>query len=100
MGSCRDRTRCAYLLLLIGVMTLALGGGAQVAAAHWQPRPTTKPWQWQLQGKIDTSIDVPVFDVDGFETQAGTVRRLHRLRSHGAGSDQGLCSGRRRHGET
>jgi hypothetical protein len=65
--------------LLIGVMTLALG--AQVAAAHWQPRPTTKPWQWQLQGKIDTSIDVPVFDVDGFETRAGTVRRLHQLRS-------------------
>ncbi len=75
------RVRHAYLFLLTGVTALALGAGPQVAAAHWQPRPTTKPWQWQLQGKIDTSIDVPVFDVDGFETQAGTVRRLHQLRS-------------------
>jgi hypothetical protein len=70
-----------YPLLMIGVMALALGATAQVAAARWQPRPTTKPWQWQLQGKIDTSIDVPVFDVDGFETPAGTVRRLHQLGS-------------------
>jgi hypothetical protein len=81
MGSYQERVRCAYLLLLMGVMVLALGVGPRGAAAHWQPRPTTKPWQWQLQGKIDTSIDVPVFDVDGFETQAATVRSLHRLRS-------------------
>jgi hypothetical protein len=70
-----------YLLLLIGATALAMTTGSQVAAAHWQPRPTTKPWQWQLQGKVDTSIDVPVYDVDGFETPAATVRQLHRLRS-------------------
>jgi hypothetical protein len=66
---------------MIGAAVLMLGIGAQGATAHWQPRPTTKPWQWQLQGKIDTSIDVPVFDVDGFETSAATVRRLHQLRA-------------------
>jgi len=22
-------------------------------SGHWQPRATTAPWQWQLQGKID-----------------------------------------------
>jgi hypothetical protein len=70
-----------YLLLLIGATVLALGTAAQAAMAYWQPRPTTKSWQWQLQGKIDASIDVPVYDVDGFETPASTVRRLHRLHS-------------------
>ncbi len=81
MGGYRERACCAYLILLMAAMGLAFAAGPQRATAHWQPRPTTKPWQWQLQGKIDTSVDVPVFDVDGFETQAGTVRSLHRLRS-------------------
>lgn len=67
--------------LSIGASLLALAASPQLAAAHWQPRPTTKPWQWQLQGKIDTSIDAPVFDVDGFETSRQTVDELHRLGS-------------------
>ncbi|HSR95326.1 MAG TPA: endo alpha-1,4 polygalactosaminidase [Solirubrobacterales bacterium] len=45
---------------------------------RWQPAPTTEPWQWQLQGTVDTSIDAAVYDVDGFETPARTVRQLHR----------------------
>ncbi len=49
------------------------------ASALWLPRPTTRPWQWQLQGKIDTGIAAPVYDIDGFETPAATVARLHRL---------------------
>ena len=60
-----------------------LSAGPHAARAHWQPRPTTKPWQWQLQGKIDTSIDVPVFDVDGFETPRRPYVALHRLRQQG-----------------
>ncbi len=48
-------------------------------AARWQPAPTTAPWQWQLQGKIDTSVPATVFDVDGFETPAGVVSRLHGM---------------------
>ncbi|HEY5054470.1 MAG TPA: endo alpha-1,4 polygalactosaminidase [Solirubrobacterales bacterium] len=46
---------------------------------HWEPKPTTAAWQWQLQGKIDTSVPAAVYEVDGFETTATTVRRLHRL---------------------
>jgi hypothetical protein len=45
---------------------------------RWYPDPTTKPWQWQLQGKIDTRIHACVYDVDGFETPKRTVVRLHR----------------------
>jgi hypothetical protein len=47
-------------------------------AAAWHPAPTTKPWQWQLQGRIDTDIPACVYDVDGFETSKRTVAVLHR----------------------
>ncbi|PAU47330.1 endo alpha-1,4 polygalactosaminidase [Streptomyces albireticuli] len=45
-------------------------------AGRWQPRPGTR-WQWQLDGKVDTGVDVPVYDIDGFENSAETVARLH-----------------------
>ncbi|AVZ76613.1 endo alpha-1,4 polygalactosaminidase [Streptomyces lunaelactis] len=44
---------------------------------RWLPRPGTA-WQWQLDGRIDDRVDVPVYDIDGFENDAATVRRLHR----------------------
>ena len=50
---------------------------APSAAARQAWHPTTAPWQWQLQGKVDTSVDAFAYDVDGFETPASTVRRLH-----------------------
>jgi len=46
-------------------------------AGIWQAAPTTAPWQWQLQGRIDTSVPACVFDVDGFETPRATVAALH-----------------------
>lgn len=42
------------------------------------PAPTTAPWQWQLQGTIDTSVRASVYDIDGFETSKSTVEELHR----------------------
>ncbi|MFF3459246.1 endo alpha-1,4 polygalactosaminidase [Streptomyces sp. NPDC002730] len=47
------------------------------AGPRWLPRPGTA-WQWQLDGPIDDRVDVPVYDIDGFENDAATVRRLHR----------------------
>ncbi|MET9610611.1 endo alpha-1,4 polygalactosaminidase [Streptomyces sp. NPDC006512] len=44
---------------------------------RWQPRPGTA-WQWQLSGKLDTSVDVPVYDVDGFTTTKDQVARLKK----------------------
>jgi hypothetical protein len=52
------------------------------AAARWHPAPTTAPWQWQLQGKTDTSFEAGVYDVDGFETPTSVVRRLHARGRH------------------
>jgi hypothetical protein len=76
------RSRLVPLALSVSLFAVVLAGPrAEGAAARWTPRPTTKPWQWQLQGRIDTSIDVPVFDVDGFETPRRVVGRLHRLHS-------------------
>ncbi|MEX2421009.1 MAG: endo alpha-1,4 polygalactosaminidase, partial [Actinomycetota bacterium] len=42
----------------------------------WHP-PVAMSWQWQLSGTIDTSIDVQMYDVDGFETPASVVDELH-----------------------
>jgi endo-alpha-1,4-polygalactosaminidase (GH114 family) len=51
------------------------GGGS---AGYWYPTPGTS-WQWQLSdtGKLDTSFDVQVYDVDMFETPAETIASLH-----------------------
>ncbi|MFJ6703486.1 MULTISPECIES: endo alpha-1,4 polygalactosaminidase [unclassified Streptomyces] len=46
-------------------------------ATRWQPRPGTA-WQWQLSGRVDTGVDVPVYDIDGFTNSAEVVSRLHR----------------------
>jgi hypothetical protein len=46
--------------------------------SRWRPTATTEPWQWQLQGPIDTSVPAAVYDVDGFETSSRTVSKLHR----------------------
>ncbi|MFF5183526.1 endo alpha-1,4 polygalactosaminidase [Streptomyces sp. NPDC000345] len=47
------------------------------AGARWRPRPGLA-WQWQLDGRADPSVDVPVYDIDGFENTAADVARLHR----------------------
>ena len=74
----------APLLLLgaVAVGSAARGEGRAAAAGRWRPAPTTTPWQWQLQGKIDTSVPAAVYDVDGFETPASTVSRLHAQSRH------------------
>ncbi|MEU9042592.1 MULTISPECIES: endo alpha-1,4 polygalactosaminidase [unclassified Kitasatospora] len=45
--------------------------------ARWQPTPGLA-WQWQLGGgTVDQSVDVPVYDIDGFENDASVVAALH-----------------------
>ncbi|MFE4514185.1 endo alpha-1,4 polygalactosaminidase [Kitasatospora sp. NPDC056783] len=44
--------------------------------ARWQPTPGLT-WQWQLGGGVDQSVDVPVYDIDGFENDASVVAALH-----------------------
>lgn len=50
---------------------------APAPGERWQPRPGT-PWQWQLSGRLDTSVKVPVYDVDGFNTTKEQVAALKK----------------------
>jgi len=63
------------LAAIAGAVLLALLPAA--ASARWRPAPTTAPWQWQLQGRIDTSVHAGVYEVDGFDTGRRVVHRLH-----------------------
>jgi hypothetical protein len=65
--------------LLVSLAALFLCGST---SARWHPTPTSAPWQWQLQGKIDTGVAAAVYDVDGFETPARVVQQLHRQGRH------------------
>jgi hypothetical protein len=67
----------AFLTALAIALLVALAASS-VASARWAPRPTTEPWQWQLQGALDLGVEAPIYDVDGFETSAAQVRALHR----------------------
>ncbi|HEX3238926.1 MAG TPA: endo alpha-1,4 polygalactosaminidase [Solirubrobacterales bacterium] len=67
----------AFLTATAIALLLALSASS-AASARWAPRPTTEPWQWQLQGALDLSVAATIFDVDGFETSAGQVRALQR----------------------
>lgn len=65
--------------LCLAVLLLAAAAlPATASAARWKPKATTAPWQWQLQGKIDTSVKAPVYEVDGFDVPKATVGALHR----------------------
>ncbi|MBC2902573.1 endo alpha-1,4 polygalactosaminidase [Streptomyces cupreus] len=62
-----------FTLLLAGCTTASDG---KSPGPRWQPRPRTD-WQWQLSGRLDTSVDVPVYDIDGFDHSERTVEGLH-----------------------
>ena len=47
------------------------------APARWVP-PTRPTWQWQLDGRLDTSVRAGVYDIDLFDHDAATVAALHR----------------------
>ncbi|CAL9423139.1 endo alpha-1,4 polygalactosaminidase [Streptomyces sp. enrichment culture] len=68
----------ALLLLLLAACTSGSDDdeGEPAPAERWRPRPGTA-WQWQLSGRLDTSVDVPVYDIDGFDHDADTVAALH-----------------------
>ncbi len=44
--------------------------------AAWQP-PLYTTWQWQLDGPIDLSFDVAMYDIDLFDNDASVVAALH-----------------------
>jgi hypothetical protein len=51
--------------------------GEGETVGRWVPRRGT-PWQWQLSGKLDLTVDAPVYDIDGAGTTAAQIAELHR----------------------
>jgi hypothetical protein len=47
-----------------------------VVSAWWNPIPGTT-WQWQLQGNLDASYQVQMYDLDMFNTTATIIQQLH-----------------------
>jgi hypothetical protein len=46
-------------------------------AVRWVPKRGTR-WQWQLSGKLNLNVNVPIYDIDGAGTTAAQVAALHR----------------------
>ncbi|MFD5632321.1 endo alpha-1,4 polygalactosaminidase [Streptomyces sp. NPDC127072] len=72
----RPGAATALVLTLVAVLLAGCSADSPPKQGRWQPRPGTA-WQWQLSGRIDTSVEVPVYDIDGFENSAAVVERLH-----------------------
>ena len=53
-------------------------GGRRLAGTLVARVPPRRLGNGNFRGKIDTHFQAPVYEVDGFETPAKTVRRLHR----------------------
>lgn len=50
--------------------------GDRSQAEVWQPVPGTS-WQWQLQGELDLTLDVAMYNLDLFDTPSTTIDSLH-----------------------
>ncbi len=47
-----------------------------VAQGLWSPSPGQQ-WQWQLTTPVDLKVNVPIYDIDGFDNSAAVVSELH-----------------------
>src|SRR5436189_5684811 len=80
------------VLVCVVAASLVLAAGAASASAAqrrssklrapepcpgcWHPALNTS-WQWQLQWKVDTSVDVEMYDIDMFDNSTALVGQLH-----------------------
>lgn len=65
--------------LLVGLLAIAVLSicASSAQARIWHP-PAHATWQWQLDGRLDTSVPAQVYDVDLYDTSKAQVRALHR----------------------
>ncbi len=67
------------LLAVLSVLYGLIGGSSR--AAWWVP-PRRLSWYWQLQGKVNKSLPVAAYDIDGFDNSASEVAALHAAGKH------------------
>jgi hypothetical protein len=63
--------------LALALAAVAILAGPTPAGAHWRPRPTTAPWQWQLHGRFELTPGASVYDLDGFRYSAEDTLAIH-----------------------
>ena len=63
---------------LLSVVSCDRAGEATAASVPATAAAPTVPWQYQLQGPVDTSVDAGTFVIDGFDVDEATVAELHR----------------------
>lgn len=76
-----SRVRRILLVSAVCALTPATASAAAPAPCAgdcWTPRPTTRSWQIQLSGRIDTTVRAPVVELDCVETPQRTVRTFQR----------------------
>ncbi|MFE6495349.1 endo alpha-1,4 polygalactosaminidase [Streptomyces sp. NPDC057748] len=65
------------VLILLALLAGCTSAPEPAGKDLWRPEPGTG-WQWQLSGRLDPAVDVPVYDIDGFDHKASAVADLHR----------------------
>ena len=86
-GRPMKRSMPLLLLLALALATLVAPADATAALrtpgahagapARWIP-PARPTWQWQLDRRLDTSVDADVYDIDLFDHDASVVAALHQ----------------------
>jgi hypothetical protein len=79
--------RSLVLMVVLGLLAAAgctgpsrpkpVRPGTPPQVSWWLPKVGTT-WQWQLKGRIDTSVPASVYDVDLFDVDRAVVEELHR----------------------
>lgn len=67
-------------ILYFSFIVLMLAGCTHIESSWYKPEPGIS-WQLQLQGVINTSHDVDVYDLDLFETTPEIIEKLHSRES-------------------
>jgi hypothetical protein len=69
-----------FLIFYIFVLNSCGGSNSSLDTANskWYKPNKDTTWQWQLNGKVDTSYSVDLYDIDLFDTPVSTIKKLHK----------------------
>ena len=85
--------RQIFSTLLVLVLLVSCGGGGSssgnegndtgvnpdvppIIPGHWYQPAVLTTWQWQLQGAVNTSYNVDIYDIDLFDSSATLIQQL------------------------
>ncbi len=79
----KDKYKYIYISISIFALVLILCfifySKTHQKKTWWQPKNNDGiTWQWQLSGKLDTSLDVDMYDIDLFDTPKALIDELHK----------------------